>query len=59
MIPAADGGTRFRAIQRIRHFERRAAVWRTRRPVGRCDSLGPKAAPHTSARTSKLAAHIQ
>ncbi|WP_167540867.1 hypothetical protein [Paraburkholderia xenovorans] len=48
-----------RTAQGIGHFVRRAAVWRIRKPVGRRESRGLKAAPHTSARTSKLAAHIQ
>jgi hypothetical protein len=41
------------------HFVRCEAVCLTRSPVGRRVSRGAKAAPHTSARTSKLVAHIQ
>ncbi|MDR8395112.1 hypothetical protein NE850_02080 [Paraburkholderia sp. USG1] len=62
-VAVAEYGKRFRTaartVQGVGHFVRRAAVCRIRKPVGRRASRGLKAAPHTSARTSKLAAHIQ
>ncbi|ANB73301.1 hypothetical protein AYM40_13730 [Paraburkholderia phytofirmans OLGA172] len=60
----AAAPSRFMRLKRIKHqgaghFVRCEAGCLTRRPVGRRGSRGAKAAPHMSARTSKLAAHIQ